>query len=147
MFVLAKEQQVCFPFLYLNWSSQDHNDVLIQDFLFLLSLHVIFWVVHGPLQREKDKLHKKIIELEKELDSKQALELARERYKGALEVMKHMGGDEDIELNKNMAEIRKKLEETEEELQGLDDLNQTLIVKERRSNEELQQARKEIISV
>ncbi|PON75553.1 Zinc finger-XS domain containing protein [Parasponia andersonii] len=97
-------------------------------------------------QREKEKLRKKIIELEKQLDSKQALELAIERYRGALEVMKHMGGDEDIELNKNMGEIREKLVEKEEELEAVEDLNQALIVKERRSNDELQQARKEIIS-
>ena len=98
-------------------------------------------------QREKEKLHKKILELEKRLDSKQALELQIERYKGALEVMKHMGADEDLELKKKMDETQEKLKETEEDLEAVEDLNQALIVKERRNNDELQQARKEIITV
>lgn len=102
---------------------------------------------HEPLQREKEKLHKKILELEKQLDSKQALELGIERMKGALEVMKHMGGDEDIEIKRQMDEIRETLEEKEMDLEAGEILSQTLIIKERRSNDELQQARKEIISV
>ncbi|KAI3842447.1 hypothetical protein MKX03_035054 [Papaver bracteatum] len=39
-----------------------------------------------------------------------------------------------------------KLENKEEELESLEDLNQTLFIKERRSNDELQEARKELVS-
>lgn len=99
------------------------------------------------LQIEKEKLHKKIIELEKKLDAKQALELEIERMKGALQVMKHMGEDEDLEVKSKMDTIRQELKEKEEELEVLEDLNQALIVKERKTNDELQEARKELISV
>ncbi|XP_062084967.1 factor of DNA methylation 4-like [Humulus lupulus] len=96
-------------------------------------------------QKEKEKLRKKIIALEKQLDSKQALELTIERMRGALEVMKHMGGEEDMEVEKNMKEIQEQLNEKEEEYEGLEALNQALVIKERRSNDELQEARKEMI--
>ncbi|GMN24170.1 hypothetical protein TIFTF001_000446 [Ficus carica] len=97
-------------------------------------------------KRQKEELHRKIMDLEKNLDKKQALELMIERYRGALEVMKHMGADEDMKLKKEMDEIKEKLQEKEEEMEALEELNQALIVKERRSNDELQEARKETIN-
>lgn len=81
------------------------------------------------------------------MDAKQALELEIERLKGNLNVLKHMGGDEDEAFKKKMDEMGKNLEEKEGELESLEDLNQTLIVKERKSNDELQEARKELILV
>ncbi|KAK9279462.1 hypothetical protein L1049_013141 [Liquidambar formosana] len=95
---------------------------------------------------EKEKLHKKIIELEKQLDAKQALELEIERMKGALQVMKHMGEDGDIDVKKKMDTIKEDLKEKEDELEGMELLNQALIVKERKSNDELQDARKELVN-
>ncbi|EXC10668.1 hypothetical protein L484_025250 [Morus notabilis] len=97
-------------------------------------------------KKQKEELHKKIIDLEKKLDKKQALELTIERYRGALEVMKHMGADEDMKLKKEMDEIKENLKEKEEEMEALEELNQALIIKERRSNDELQDARKETIN-
>lgn len=97
-------------------------------------------------RREKEKLHKTIIELEKKLDAKQALELEIEGMKRALQVMKHMGEDGDVEMKKKMDTIKEELKDKEEELEGLELLNQALIVKERKSNDELQEARKELIS-
>lgn len=61
--------------------------------------------------------------------------------------MKHMGDDGDLEILKKMEENIKVLREKEGELEDLEALNQTLIVKERKSNDELQEARKELISV
>ena len=43
--------------------------------------------------------------------------------------------------------LRKELEEKVDELQSMDTLNQTLILKERMSNLELKDARKELITV
>ena len=43
--------------------------------------------------------------------------------------------------------LRKELEEKVDELQAMDTLNQTLILKEHMSNLELQDARKELINV
>ncbi|KAB1225957.1 hypothetical protein CJ030_MR1G006675 [Morella rubra] len=97
-------------------------------------------------KREKENLHRKIIELEKKLDAKQALELEVEAMRGALQVMKHMGDDGDMEVKTKMDEIGKDLNEKEEELAHMEELNQTLIVKERKTNDELQEARKELIN-
>ncbi|XP_042504376.1 protein INVOLVED IN DE NOVO 2-like [Macadamia integrifolia] len=97
-------------------------------------------------QRQKEELHKRIIQLEKQLDAKQALELEIERLKGTLEVMKHMGGDDDAEVQKKMESMKQELEDKEGDLEDLESLNQTLIVKERKSNDELQDARKELIN-
>ena len=98
-------------------------------------------------QRQKEELHNRIIKLEKQLDTKQALELEIERLRGALNVMKHMEDDGDVEVLRKMDAIIKKLIEKEGELNDLDALNQTLIVRERKSNDELQEARKELINV
>ncbi|KAJ6768033.1 PROTEIN INVOLVED IN DE NOVO 2-RELATED [Salix koriyanagi] len=97
-------------------------------------------------KRQKEELHNRIIKLEKQLDTKQALELEIERLRGALNVMKHMEDDGDVEVLRKMDAIIKKLIEKEGELNDLDALNQTLIVRERKSNDELQEARKELIS-
>ncbi|KAI7755372.1 hypothetical protein M8C21_004312 [Ambrosia artemisiifolia] len=96
-------------------------------------------------KRAKEKAHQKIIELQKKLDEKQRLELQIEQMKGALEVMKHMSYD-DSEAKKKMESIQENLKEKVEELEGLEELNQALIVKERSSNDELVEARKELIS-
>jgi hypothetical protein len=99
-----------------------------------------------PTQREKEKLHKKIFDLEKKLDAKQALELEIECMKNSLQIMKHMGEDEDLDVKKKMDTVREELKDKEEELDGLEQLNQALIIKERKTNDELQDARKELIS-
>ncbi|KAI3514138.1 hypothetical protein L1887_12457 [Cichorium endivia] len=96
-------------------------------------------------KREKEKHHQKIIELQKKIDEKQRLELEIKQMEGAMEVMKHMT-DEDVEAKKKFESIEKDLKEKEEELENLEELNQALIIKERLSNDELQDARKELIS-
>ncbi|KAK2995948.1 hypothetical protein RJ640_003740 [Escallonia rubra] len=95
---------------------------------------------------EKEELHRRIIELERNLDDKQRLELEIERMRGAIDVMEHMSNDEDMELRKKMESIREDLKDKEEELEGLEDLNQALIIRELKSNDELQDARKELIN-
>ncbi|KAG6600994.1 Protein INVOLVED IN DE NOVO 2, partial [Cucurbita argyrosperma subsp. sororia] len=97
-------------------------------------------------KKQKEDLHNRIIRLEKQLDAKQALELEIERLRGTLNVMKHMEDDEDVEVLQKAESILKDLSEKEGELEELDELNQTLIVKQRKSNDELQEARKEIIN-
>ncbi|KAL6980544.1 hypothetical protein U1Q18_022187 [Sarracenia purpurea var. burkii] len=97
-------------------------------------------------KRQKEDLHKRIIQLEKKLDAKQALELEIEQMRGTLNVMKHMGDDGDLEVLKKVDGIHEMLREKEGDLEDLEALNQTLIVKERKSNDELQDARKELIN-
>ena len=67
--------------------------------------------------------------------------------KGALQVMQHMKGDGDTEMKRKMETIQEELKEKEEELDDVEELNQTLIINERKSNDELQDARKELITV
>ncbi|KAL6123697.1 hypothetical protein ACLB2K_076216 [Fragaria x ananassa] len=97
-------------------------------------------------KREKEELHKKIIKLEKDLDTKQALELQIEQLRGNVNVVRSMGDDGDAEVLEKVDKMLKGLSEKENELEDLEALNQTLIVKERKSNDELQEARKELIN-
>ncbi|XP_050883996.1 factor of DNA methylation 4 [Lathyrus oleraceus] len=96
-------------------------------------------------QKEKDKLHKKIHDLERGLDAKQALELEIERLRGAFHVMNHIG-ETDLEEKKKLEAIKMDLREKEEQLEGVEDLQQTLVIQERKTNDELQDARKKLIT-
>lgn len=89
----------------------------------------------------------KIIELEKKIDAKQALELEIERLRGAEQVMIHMEQDGDEQSTNHLVDIQCQLKQKEGDLEQLEKTNQYLIVKERRSNDELQEARKELIEV
>ncbi|CAK9188252.1 unnamed protein product [Ilex paraguariensis] len=97
-------------------------------------------------KRQKEELHQQIIALEKKLDDQQRLELEIEQMRGAIGVMKHMSEDGDMEVKKKMELVEVELKEKEEELDGMESLNQALIVKEQKSNDELQEARKELIN-
>ncbi|KAL4369416.1 hypothetical protein GQ457_05G032230 [Hibiscus cannabinus] len=97
-------------------------------------------------KRQKEELHNRIIQLEKKLDQKQALELEIEQLRGSLNVIRHMGDKDDKEVLNKIEASLKELREKEGELEDLEALNQTLIVRERKSNDELQDARKELIN-
>ena len=99
------------------------------------------------IQRKKEELRNRIIELEKKLDARQALVLEIEGLRGQLNVMRHMGGDDDLEVLGKVEAIHKLLREKEGEYEDLEALNQALIIKERKCNDELQEARKELVSV
>lgn len=99
------------------------------------------------LQRVKEQLHKRIIELEANLDQKQALQLQIERLRGSIEVMRLMNEEGDVEAKKKLQSIQEEIKESEEELDSLETLNQALIIKERLTNDEVQEARKELIHV
>ncbi|KAF3434459.1 hypothetical protein FNV43_RR25562 [Rhamnella rubrinervis] len=85
--------------------------------------------------------------LEKKLDIQQAIELEIERLRGTLNVMRHMGADGDEEVMKMVEVILIETRMKEGEFDDLEALNQTLIVKEHKSNDELQDARQELINV
>lgn len=99
------------------------------------------------LQNQKEELHKRIIYLEKDLDKKQAIELEIERLRGSLNVMKHIEDEGDLEVLNKVDGLHKMLREKEGELEDWEKLNQALIIQERKSNEELQDARKELTNV
>ena len=64
-----------------------------------------------------------------------------------MNVIKHMRDGGDLEVLEKLQELQKILREKERDLEDLDALHQTLIVRERKSNDELQDARKELINV
>lgn len=90
---------------------------------------------------------KKVLELERQLDAKQKLEMEIEELKGKLQVMKHLGNDDDTAVQEQIKKMDDELKAKMDEMEGVEDLNQTLVVKERQSNDELQEARKELIKV
>ncbi|OVA17165.1 putative domain XH [Macleaya cordata] len=96
-------------------------------------------------KREKEAALNKILQLEKELDVRQKVEMEIEELKGSIQVLKHMGGEDDVAIKQKILEMAKQLDDKMDEMNDLQSLNQTLIVKERTSNDELQEARKELI--
>uniref|UniRef100_A0ACD5Y2Z8 Uncharacterized protein n=2 Tax=Avena sativa TaxID=4498 RepID=A0ACD5Y2Z8_AVESA len=95
-------------------------------------------------KKEKEAALNKILMLEEQLDKKQKLELDIEQLRGKLEVVKHMEG-EGVDVKKRTEELAKELDERIDAMENLDELNQALIIKERMTNDELQDARKELI--
>lgn len=102
-------------------------------------------MIHFWGQSEKELLHKRIIQLEAKLDEKQGLELEIERMRGAVEVTKHMIDDE--EDKKKLESIEDDLKDIYEELEDVESLNIRLIINERMSNDEVQEARKQLFTV
>ncbi|XP_073035057.1 factor of DNA methylation 1-like [Primulina eburnea] len=97
-------------------------------------------------KREKEEALKKILELERNLDEKQKLEMEIQELKGKLEVMKHLGGDDDAAAQQRIDQMKEQLEEKVDDLNYREELNRQLLAKERESNDELQEARKELIA-
>ncbi|KAH7656478.1 Cytochrome P450 protein [Dioscorea alata] len=95
-------------------------------------------------KRERMINNEKILQLERQLDAKQKLELQIEQLKGNLQVLQHMA-NEDIDSKQKIDDMKGDLESKMEELDYIQTLNQDLIIKERMSNDELQEARKELI--
>lgn len=93
-------------------------------------------------KREKEEALKKILELERDIDAKQKLEMEIAELKGKLEVMKHLGGNDDAAVQNKIKEMNEELKDKMEEMDGMESLNQTLLMKERQSNDELQDARR-----
>ncbi|CAO2046848.1 unnamed protein product [Urochloa humidicola] len=97
-------------------------------------------------KREKQVALQKILKLQQQLDAKQKLELEIQQLQGKLEVMKHMPGEEDSESKAKIKELSEELQDKYDEMEAMESLNQTLVIKERKSNDELQNARKELIA-
>jgi hypothetical protein len=110
---------------------------------YVLYISIAVW----KLQREKRAALNKILELEQQLEEKQMLELEIQQLKGKLEVMKHMPGHEDSESMNKINKLGEVLQERMDELDAMESLNQTLVIKESKSSTELQEARKELENV
>jgi len=97
-------------------------------------------------KREKEEAINKILQLEKQLDAKQKLEMEIEEIKAKLQVMKHLENEDDTSVRKKMEEMNETLEEKVDDLNDMEEMNNVLIAKERLSNDELQEARKQFIA-
>ncbi|EPS61376.1 hypothetical protein M569_13419, partial [Genlisea aurea] len=97
-------------------------------------------------KKEQEVLHTKIIDLEKKLDAKQALELELAQLRGKAEVMKHMEDGGNVEVLKQVDELQKQLREKEQDLEIADASYQDLVVHDFKKNTELQEARKELVA-
>ncbi|KAF5808324.1 hypothetical protein HanXRQr2_Chr04g0144051 [Helianthus annuus] len=98
-------------------------------------------------RREKEEALKIVLELERQLDAKQKLEMEIVELKGKVKVIKLMADEDDTAVQGQIKKLNDELEEKVEEMGDLEDMNQTLVVKERESNYELQEVRKELIKV
>ncbi|ESQ35218.1 hypothetical protein EUTSA_v10007054mg [Eutrema salsugineum] len=97
-------------------------------------------------KRQKEEALNKILQLETQLDTKQTLEMEIQELKGKLQVMKHLGDDDDEAVKLKMKEMTDELEEKKSELEDLEQMNSDLMTKERQSNLEIQAARKKLIA-
>ncbi|XP_010465028.1 PREDICTED: factor of DNA methylation 3-like [Camelina sativa] len=95
---------------------------------------------------QKEKLHKRIAALERQLEQKQELELEVEQLKRQLGLMRHMELDGGSEIVNKVETFLRDLSEQEGELARLNKFNQDLVVQERKTNDELQEARRALIS-
>ncbi|XP_019199245.1 PREDICTED: protein INVOLVED IN DE NOVO 2-like isoform X3 [Ipomoea nil] len=97
-------------------------------------------------KREKEQALEKIIALQRELDRKQALELEIEKLKGSIEVRRHMNEEGDLASKTELTSIEEELKEKQDELDYLENTNSELIIKHQRDNDQVQEARKEMIN-
>ncbi|CAM0949715.1 unnamed protein product [Alopecurus aequalis] len=96
-------------------------------------------------EKEREDAFRRRLKLEEDLISKQHLEMELLQLRGLLEVKKHMGAEADT-ASKELEKISEELKEKDEELDAMVDANQALIIVERRTNDELEQAKKELIN-
>ncbi|KAL9691557.1 hypothetical protein QQ045_011981 [Rhodiola kirilowii] len=97
-------------------------------------------------KRQKEELHKSIIQLEKQIDAKHALEVEITTLRGNLNVKRQLATGGDVEKIKEVEEMMQVLRDREEEIHNAETLIQYLIVKARKSNDDVQDARKEFIN-
>ncbi|KAL0365507.1 UNVERIFIED_CONTAM: Coatomer subunit gamma-2 [Sesamum angustifolium] len=95
-------------------------------------------------KREKVGLRRKIIQLKVKFDDKPLLEMELIYLRGQTEIVKFTGNYVDVD---KLYALLRELHEKEVELYDLEALNHALIVKERKSNGEIQEAQKELITI
>ncbi|CAN8270115.1 unnamed protein product [Cochlearia groenlandica] len=97
-------------------------------------------------KKQKDKFSARIASLERQIDQKQDLELEVEQLKGQLNVIRLMELDGGAEIVNKVETFLRDISEKEEDLAHVNKFNQDLVVQERKSNDELQEARTALIS-
>ncbi|KAM7259212.1 hypothetical protein ACFE04_014953 [Oxalis oulophora] len=90
-------------------------------------------------------LKRKIVDLEKELKSKESLENEIKELKGFIRLMKKMGEDEVKDVENKMNTFVDDLKEKDSDLDQMRLDYQTVITKDRRSNDELQEVKDALV--
>ncbi|XP_074314956.1 factor of DNA methylation 1-like [Silene latifolia] len=104
-------------------------------------------IIHLNVQREKEEALNKVLQLEKVLDTNQKLlELELEELKGQLDVERHFGEDINAANQRKMQEMTDELNQMIEDINHYETMNQTLFIKDRQSNDEIQGAREVLIT-
>ena len=85
----------------------------------------------------------KILNLQQQLAAKENLELEIQQLQRKLEVMNHQG----LESKEKIDVPSQELKDKNDEIEALELLNMTVFIVERKSNDQLQDARKELINV
>ncbi|KAI8573884.1 hypothetical protein RHMOL_Rhmol01G0310400 [Rhododendron molle] len=101
-------------------------------------------------RKEKEKLHRRVAELQKKLNYKKALKLALKVIRefdedGQVGLKNKMDGE--VELKNETNAIHQDMKEKDKHIEHLESLTSILTAKDRKSNDELQEARKELINV
>jgi hypothetical protein len=99
------------------------------------------------LQREKETALNNIKKLNEKLHLTHKLQLDIKHLTGKLEVIKLTPGNETSESGKRIAELTEELRDKIEEMDYTENYNQDLIVQEKKTAVELQEARKLAIDV
>lgn len=97
------------------------------------------------MQQDEENAFRKQCKLEKDLTRKHDLEMDIAQLRVKLEVMKHKRAEADTA--KEIDKISEELREKDEQLDAINSANQALIVADGRINDELQEAKKELIEV
>nr|GLL43006.1 protein INVOLVED IN DE NOVO 2-like isoform X3 [Ipomoea trifida] len=97
-------------------------------------------------KREKEQALDKIIVLQREIDQMQDLELEIEKLKGSVEVRRHMNEEGDLAAENELTSIEEELKEKQDELDYLENMNKKLNIKHQHDNDQVQEARKEMIN-
>ncbi|KAF3330741.1 paramyosin, long form-like protein [Carex littledalei] len=106
------------------------------------------WKLVKEHKKEKEAHMKRILQLEQQLHTKQKLELEIHQLKVQLEeieVMKNVGREDDPAWIEKFESMQEELKDKIEEMEEMESLNQALIIRESRSNEELEDARDELL--
>jgi len=112
------------------------SSFLLIPLSFLFSFHAPKLILGSKTQQEeKEVAVNRILQFERQVYEKQKLELDIEQLKGKLEVVKHIEGEGVVK--KCSEELTSELNERIEEMEHLEDLNQTLVVKARMASDEI----------
>lgn len=116
--------------------------------IFMFSCLSLYSLIYNDdLQREKEEALKIDLELKRNQDAKHNLEREINELQGKVQVMAHLGDKNDAAVQEQIKKMNDELQAKNEEMEVVENLYQTLLYKERQSNDELQKARKELIKV